>query len=97
MMDLLNPAFVIPGKLKFWNKNKETAEERRKRVALQMDGSMAIEERESTHPSTHNLVRVSVMLALSFKVVASMLIPMEVTKGQRIVRPRSSSISARGS
>lgn len=59
LMDVFNPAFTLPGKLKFWSKNKETLEERKKRLVLQMDGDMGVEDRESTHPSTHNIIRVS--------------------------------------
>ena len=55
LVGLLDPSFGLPSKLKFWNKNKEPT---RKDVTLTMEGEMGEEERDITHPSTHNIVRI---------------------------------------
>jgi hypothetical protein len=59
MVDTITGGVDLVSAFKFWGKNRESQGDRKARFVLEMDEAMEPEERESTHPSTHNIVRVS--------------------------------------
>lgn len=48
---------AIPGKLKFWSK-EETKADRLRRVMVQTLDGMSPEEKQASHPSVHNVMKV---------------------------------------
>lgn len=59
LIQLLESRFSMPGRMRIWSKSKESSSERRKRMILQMDQELGEGERQSSHPSTHNIIQVT--------------------------------------
>lgn len=48
----------VPGKLKFWSKDKESKTDKRARLIEEMLAGMDKDEKDASHPSVHNMVSV---------------------------------------